>query len=51
VEVGVEVEVEVEVEELKTIKADCVLVTLPLGVLQEGCVKFDPPLPRSVLPI
>lgn len=25
--------------------ADCALITLPLGVLQQGDVKFDPPLP------
>jgi monoamine oxidase len=29
------------------LEADAALVTLPLGVLQSGCVRFDPPLPQS----
>ncbi len=28
--------------------ADCVVVTLPIGVLAEGSVRFDPPLPASI---
>ena len=31
----------------KTLNADRVLVTLPLGVLREGAVEFDPPLPQG----
>ncbi len=30
-------------------EADAVLVTLPLGVLKAGAVRFDPPLPRPKL--
>ena len=38
--------VEVETNQ-GTLAADCVLITLPLGVLQSGAVVFEPPLPAD----
>lgn len=43
--VGVEPGEEVEEEE-EVVRADAVIVALPLPLLQQGVVEFDPPLPE-----
>jgi monoamine oxidase len=56
---GLRIELEAQVQEVRwrrggvrvitsrnTYEAERALITLPLGVLQEGTVRFDPPLPR-----
>ncbi|CAN0466939.1 unnamed protein product, partial [Laminaria digitata] len=40
---GVEPEEEVEEQE-EVVKADAVIVALPLSLMQQGAVEFDPPL-------
>lgn len=35
----------IESEDGSTVEADCVICTIPLGVLKRGNVEFDPPLP------
>ena len=36
----------VQCEDGETIEADYIVNTLPLGVLKEGLIKFNPPLPK-----
>lgn len=41
---GMGVEPEGEVEQEEVVKADAVIVALPLSLMQQGAVEFDPPL-------
>ncbi len=49
--IGVEVSVEngedAKNEMIETYRAEAVLVTVPLGVLKENVIAFDPPLPEE----
>jgi len=49
--IGVEVSVEngedSKNEMIETYRAEAVLVTVPLGVLKENVITFDPPLPEE----
>lgn len=49
--VGVEPGEEVEGEEEEVVRADAVIVALPLPLVQQGVVEFDPPLREVRFPI
>ena len=47
VEVSVENGEDAKNEMIETYRAEAVLVTVPLGVLKENVITFDPPLPEE----